>query len=254
MVLPIDQYYFGYFLRGQSLLVDGSNLIYWYELLRETLKHNSILYVIEENLGDGPGDFSTVEEDEAFSLRRDTYIYVQETMIVSLDYELRPLFQGLEPYDMITAIKAHFVSEIKYEQYKQLDKFLSFKMEEQTCLETHLEKMLDMFTNLTEVYDYWMADSFAILAVLRSLPPSYEQYICGYAMERDSITFLEFIEQIGTVKVELIDGEVIDDEKGIYLIYRIINVLSFQTLVEKYLILILFSKQEHMTSGRGSII
>ena len=75
---------------------------------------------------------------------------------------------------MMDALKVIFMNQVKHEQYKQLDMFLSLKMEEHTCLERHLSKMFDIHDDLTNTCSYWMVDTFAIQAVLRSLPPSYE--------------------------------------------------------------------------------
>ena len=107
-------------------------------------------------------------------------------------------------------------------KFECLDEFLSIKMEEKTCLEQHLKKMYEIHQRLVHVWDYWMADEFAIDGVLRSLPPSFKNYVRGYVMERDSITFCEFISRFRTVKAEPIVGKVID-AKGIFDI-RVINV------------------------------
>ena len=70
--------------------------------------------------------------------------------------------------------------------------------------------MYDIFLSLIDVYDYWMADAFAITIVLRSLPPSYEEHVRGYVVKDDSFTLLEFMSQFRTVKVEPIEGEIFD--------------------------------------------
>ena len=123
--------YFGHFLRSasSSLLAGGSNFIKWYNKLRETLIHNNILYVIEQGLGERPDDSDSEEEDDEFRQHRDIFIEVQPVMTISLVPELKEQFQHMEPYDMIDSIKAHFIDEIKYEQYRQLRKFHSFHME-----------------------------------------------------------------------------------------------------------------------------
>ena len=223
-------------------MADGSNFIYWYNKLRETLMHNNILYVIEEGLGDEPDDSASEEEDEEFHQRRDIFIEVQSIMVISLAPELKVQFQHMEPYDMIDSIKAHFIDEIKYEQYKQLRKFHSLQMEEHTCLETHLKKMYDIYLKLTNVYDYWMADSCAIAAALASLPPSYEKHVRGYAIRRDTMTFFQFISQFRSVKVEPIEGEIFDTI-GIFDIQSYKCILHV-ILDEKHLMLVLFMKQD----------
>ena len=66
-------------------------------------------------------------------------------------------------------------------------------MEEKTCLETHLRRMFNIYERLTEVWNYWMDDSFAIKAVLHSLPPSYKGFVNGYVPQVDGLSFNEFL-------------------------------------------------------------
>jgi hypothetical protein len=203
-------FYFDFLLKSRSLAADGSNFIYWYNKLRDTLIHNNLLYVIEEALGEEPDDSASEEDDEEFRQRRDIFLEVQTIMSICLAPELKALFRDLEPYDMIEAIKTHFVDKIKLEQFRQLRMFYSLQLEEHTCLETHLKKMYDIYRKLTNVYDYWMADSCAITAALMSLTPSYEEHVQSYAVRIETMSFLEFISQFKSVKVEPIEGELFD--------------------------------------------
>ena len=49
---------------------------------------------------------------------------------------------------------------------------------------------------------FGMTDKLAIDGVLRSLPPSFKNYVRDYVMRGDSITFCEFVSQLRHVKVE----------------------------------------------------
>ena len=88
-------------------------------------------------------------------------------------------------------------------------------MEENTCLEQHLRKMHEIHHRLVLVWDYLMTDEFAIDGVLRSLPPSFKNYVRDYVMGGDSISFCEFCSRLRHVKVEPIEGEVVNAE-GIF--------------------------------------
>ena len=150
---------------------------------------------------------------------------------------------------MIDALRVLFEDQIKREQFKQLDNFLSFRMEEHTYLETHLLKMFDMHDDLTRICGYWMADTFAIHAVLRSLPPSFEKVVDEYVIKADSILFTDFLAEIKGVKVELIEGE-IDDTEGIFDI-RVIIVISCTLLYYKYLMLMSCLLKQHQSIRRS---
>ena len=69
----------------------------------------------------------------------------------------------------------------------------------------------------------WMDDSFAIKAVLRSLPPSFKEIKATYIPHVDRLSFNEFLCELMMVKVKSIAGEIIDSA-GIFDILIIINV------------------------------
>ena len=81
-------------------------------------------------------------------------------------------------------------------------------MEENSCLEQHLRKMHKMYYTLMDVWNYEMTDDLAIDEVLRSLPPSFKNYVRDSVMGRDSITFCEFVSWLRHVKVEPIAREI----------------------------------------------
>ena len=119
---------------------------------------------------------------------------------------------------MIDAIKTHFRDELKREQFKQLRMFQTIHMEEHTCLETHLNRLYDIYFQLTMVFDYWMAYSCAIQTVLISLPPSYEKHMRKYILNADNMNFYKFVSEFKSLKVDSIEGEIFD-ATNIYLIY-----------------------------------
>ena len=51
-----NNHYLYAFLGGETLKVDGSNFIDWYLRLRSMLKRRDALYVIQEHVGNPPGD------------------------------------------------------------------------------------------------------------------------------------------------------------------------------------------------------
>ena len=80
-------------------------------------------------------------------------------------------------------------------------------IEENTCLETHLRRMLNAYEYLTEVWQGVADDSFAMKAVLRSLPPSYKEIKDIYIPQVDRLSFNEFLRELMMIKVKPIAGE-----------------------------------------------
>ena len=69
-----------------------------------------------------------------------------------------------------------------------------------------------------------MTDTFAIKMVLRSLPPSYKEFVHEYIKKGELSTFQAFVMKLRNVKVEPIAGEIIDE--GIFDIL-VINVSPY---------------------------
>ena len=103
-------------------------------------------------------------------------------MLYSMDSELRVRFSNTNAYDMVDALKALFISQVGVMKYECLDEFLSTKMEENTCLESHLANIHRIHGRLVHVWDYWMSNRFAVDGVLRSLPPSYKDHVLGLSL------------------------------------------------------------------------
>ena len=161
MSYPFINFDFGPFLCGPELKTDGSNFIDWYQDLRNILEYNDLLYIIEEPLGDEPGDSASQEDDDHYHDRRDAAIAVQCLMTSCMMPQLKSRFKDTKPYDMVDELKALFIEQIRLMKYECLDTFLSTKMEENTCLESHLRRMYDIHKRLTADLDYWMTDEFA---------------------------------------------------------------------------------------------
>ena len=95
-----------------------------------------------------------------------------------------------------------------------------------------MTRILDAYEYLTEVWEGVADDSFAMKAVLRSLPPSYKEIRDFYIPQVDRLSFNEFLRKLMMFKVEPIAGEIIDSA-GIFDIL-IINV--FRTCLQFYVL------------------
>ena len=81
-----------------------------------------------KRLGDRPDDSASKEEDDEFRKHRDIFIEVEVVMTVCLAPELKELFQHMEPYVVIDAMKGHLKNELSLEQFRQLRKFRTIHM------------------------------------------------------------------------------------------------------------------------------
>ena len=95
--------------------------------------------------------------------------------------------------------------------------------------ETHLDLMKDIYEFLTEGMDHWIPTDFAVNVLLRSLPPSYSNFVDGYVKAGVWASFHQVLSRIRDQKVESVAGEVIN-EKGIFDILKVLNVKTSAVL------------------------
>ena len=200
---------------AEELRLDGSNFAEWYMRLREVLHTNNELYVIDEPLEERPDVTADLEGYMEWYERQTIYLKVQWLVRTFMNVDLGNQFEDLSAIEIVNELKSRFIAQVRIARFEVLDEFLSTKMEENTCLEQYLRKMHRLYFTLVDVWDYEMTDKLAIDGLLRSLPPSYKNYVRDYVMRGDSITFCEFVSQMRNVKVEPIAGEVVNAE-GIF--------------------------------------
>jgi len=228
------------FMGGEALKVDGSNFARWYLRLTAMLRKRNALFVIRGHIGNPPDLTANEKEINEFRALRELYFLVANVMTLSMDRELQVQFADTRAYVIVDQLKSMFVPQFRVAKFELENEFLSTKMEEHTCLETHVTKMHGIYQSLVEDFDYWTTDEFAITTVLHSLPPSYKNFVHDYVGRGETSHFHVFMVKLRSVKVEPVAGEIIDGE-GIYDIpvvnvYSLIQHLQF----DKYLILVLF--------------
>ena len=99
--------------------------------------------------------------------------------------DLKVRFNHTSAMDTIDELKVLFMEQVRIMKFECLNEFLSTMMEEKTCLEQHLVKMLDIHRRLTFYLEYWMTDELAVDVVLRLLPLSYKSYFRDFVMKEE---------------------------------------------------------------------
>jgi hypothetical protein len=172
----------GCFLLGDNLKVNGSNFPRWYQRLRNVLLHNDLLYVIKEPLDEAPGLNATAQDREEYREARDIVIRVQTLMLSSMEPCLKAYYEHRDSYLMIDALRSHFAHQVRKQEYDCLNEFFTTKMEENTCIKSHLSNMHMIYRRLVNKLKYEMNDDIGKDVVLQSLPLSYTTLVEGYVM------------------------------------------------------------------------
>ena len=75
--------------------------------------------------------------------------------------------------------------------------------------------MYKIYYTLVDAWDMEMPDEFAIDGLLRSLPPSFKNFVRDFVKERDSITYPELVSRLRRIERIPIERE-IDNAEGIF--------------------------------------
>ena len=129
---------FSAFIFGENFRLDGSNFSRWYQLLRDTLEKNFLLYVIEEPLRDRPNDSDGGDAYEEWCDIRDIYVCVEWLMHSSMTYDLRVQFSNTRADEIVRRLKILFGAQVRVARFECMYEFLSTMMEEKTCLDQHI--------------------------------------------------------------------------------------------------------------------
>src|SRR3954469_6853606 len=208
------------FLRGERLKDDGSNFVDWYLYLRTVLKRANLLFVIQERMGDPPVDNMDEKVMLDYHNHRRTYSMVKSVIETSFPQDLREQYADMDTFDTIDMMRSLFIHQFRVARFELENDFLTTKMEENTCLKTHVAKMHGIHLKLVEDFDYWTTEEPAINTMLHSLPSRYIDFVHDYVGRGESLQFFEFMVNLQDLEVEPIEGEIVDGE-GIYLIYSL---------------------------------
>ena len=129
------------FVRGERLKEDGSNFVDWYLRLRTVLKRANILFVIEEHVGEPPENNMDENVMLDYHYRKRTYSIAKSVIEVCIPQNLRDQYEDADTFDTIDMLKSMFMHQFRVAKFELENKFFSTKMEENTCLKTHVAKM-----------------------------------------------------------------------------------------------------------------
>src|ERR1041385_8949876 len=87
---------------------------------------------------------------------------VKSVIETSFPQDLREHYVDMDTFDTIDMMKSLFIHQFRVARFELENEFLTTKMEENTCLKTHVAKMHGIHLKLVEDIDYWTAEESAI--------------------------------------------------------------------------------------------
>ena len=103
-----------------------------------------------------------------------------------------------------------FSDQVRLGRYECSKCFFSVKMEENSCLLTHIMIMETLYDELTNDWESWADHGTLIQGVLASFSPSYENVVKEYVLAGNTLYFRQFLEWLKTRHIPPQEVEVID--------------------------------------------
>jgi hypothetical protein len=141
------------------------------------LIQNDLLHVVEEPLVEAPRPYATAQDRDEYRKARDISIEVQTLMVGSMEPHLKAYYHNHNPFVIINAFQALFAPQVRKLSFECMNEFLTTKMEENTCLRSHLNNMHRLYRHLIDKLNYLMTNELGIDEVLQSLLGSYNECV-----------------------------------------------------------------------------
>ena len=103
---------------------------------------------------------------------------------------------------MFQELKLVFQTHARVKRYETSDKYFAYKMEENSSTSEHVLRMSKYYNRLNQV-GVNIPDKIMIDRVLKSLAPSYRNFVMNYYMQGMKKTIPELFVMLKSTKVEI---------------------------------------------------
>ncbi|KAJ0890633.1 putative RNA-directed DNA polymerase [Helianthus annuus] len=138
------------------------------------------LYILDGPVPTEP-ESNTTAARKALEKHNEDAIEVACLMEATMSPELQKNMEDKDAYDMIQQLKGMFQKQARQERYDTMKQLISCKMQEGSCVSTHVLKMKGYIDQMNKL-GYPLQDEMAADFILNSLPSSYDQFIMNYNM------------------------------------------------------------------------
>jgi hypothetical protein len=101
---------------------------------------------------------------------------------------------------VLNALKSLFAPRVRAQKFESLGEFFNTKMEETTCIDSHMSNMHRIYRCLVDEFEYEITDDIGKDMLLQSLPPSYSSFVEGYVMTGYDDNFHQCLVQLKSLK------------------------------------------------------
>ena len=129
----------------------SSNDADWIRDLRFILIAAQKNYVLDAPLGERLAVGADVDFMNIWEARSDDYSIVQRAMLYGLEPGLQKRFVRHGAYMMLQELKLVFQTHARVERYETSDKYLAYKMEENSSTSEHVLRMSGYYNRLNQV-------------------------------------------------------------------------------------------------------
>ncbi|XP_040964531.1 uncharacterized protein [Gossypium hirsutum] len=175
------------------------NFLDWFCNLRNVLKQEQKLYVIEEPVPNKlVGNASRVEKD-TYKKYLDDMLDVGCLMLATMTHELRKQHKDMVAYDMIQHIMELYKGQARQERYETSKALFQCKMVEGTPVRNHILRMIGYIESL-EKLGFPLGVELAINVILQSLPYSLSRFFLNFNMKEINKTLPQLLSMLRTAE------------------------------------------------------
>ena len=119
-------------------------------------------------------------------------------MLATMEPELQKQMEDMDAYDMIVHLREMFQEQARHERFAVTKELNSCKMAPGSSVSTHVLKMKSYIDRLEKLGSP-VTKEMATDLILGSLPPSYDQFVMNYNMQKMDVSIMELHEMLKNV-------------------------------------------------------
>ena len=162
--------------------LNGTNYADWIRNLRIVLRAEKKEEILDNPLGEVPGDNATAAAIAAYKKAYDASNEVSCLMLACMEPDLQMQFESnYDANEMFVALNEMFQTQARTERFNVSKAFVECKLAEGAAVGPHIIKMVGYVQRL-EKLGFPVGKELATDFILASLPPSYGNFISNYHM------------------------------------------------------------------------
>lgn len=167
----------------------GPNFIEWIQALKIVLRHENIVYVLDNPIPDAPPDEADQAVKDVFWKHVDDSENVCCLMLASMSIELQKKHEDMTAYGMLMHLNFLYHKKAINERYEISQELFRSRMIEGSAVSSHVLKMISLIEKL-EKLGFVLPHQLSVDLIMQSLPDSFSNFVTNFNMNDVEVTTL----------------------------------------------------------------